>query len=520
MTQATPLGIVRTALLSVHDKDGLLPLAQGLAALGVELIASGGTAAALSKAGLAVTPVEKWTGAPEILEGRVKTLHPKIHGGILADRRKEPHLVALAEAGLRPIDLVVCNLYPFHETVASGAGHDTIVENIDVGGPTMIRAAAKNADGGVTVLTDWADARALLDTLKTHHAVPSTMRRALAAKAFALTARYDASIANHWARIAEPSQPLPQLFGPFERVQPLRYGENPHQPGALYLDTSGEGGIGRAKRIAGKALSYNNLLDLDAAWRTVEKLPGRAAVVVKHLQPCGLAVGATTTEAFLRAWDGDTLSAFGGVVALNVPLDGETAACITSGKLFIECIAAPGFSPEALARLEEKRDLRLVEVPFGGANAGLWAHRIGGGLLVEASDAVSDDDSAWTCVTHKNPDASQRQALKLAWHAVAHSKSNAIALVRAGQLVGYGAGQTSRVAAVEDAVRRAGERARGAVLASDAFFPFADGVEAALKAGIKAVVQPGGSKRDAEVIAACDAAEAVMCFTGQRHFRH
>ncbi len=514
---ADAVGVVRRAILSVHDKRGLGELGRALAARDVELLASGGTARALAEAGVPVTPVEQHTGAPELLDGRVKTMHPRVHAGILADRRNAAHLAQLAEHALVPIDLVVCNLYPFAEALARGAERAEQIENIDIGGPSLLRAAAKNADGGVTVLCDPDDYGALLARLAEDGLVPLALRRALAAKAFAHTAAYDATVAAWFAGEERRFPPaLPGFSAPVE----LRYGENPHQRGFLYAAETETSGVARGRLLAGKQLSYNNTIDLDAAWRAVRGLDGVGCAIIKHTNPCGMAEAESQAEAFARALAGDPLSAFGSVIGFNQPLSGAAAQAIRDSKLFVECIVAPAFSPEALALLQRRENLRLLVAPPGPAAPPWHAHRIGGGMLVEETDPGIAPPSEWRCVTRRQPEAGWLEELAFALRVVAALKSNAIAVTRQRALLGIGTGQTSRVDATLQALAKAGVRARGAFLASDAFFPFDDSVRPAAAAGIVAVVEPGGSKRDAEVIAACDELGLCMMFCGRRHFRH
>lgn len=513
-------GTVTRALLSVYDKHGLLELAQGLAEAGVELLASGGTAKLLRDNGLKVVPVESFTGAPEVLEGRVKTLHPRIHAGVLADRTKPQHLADLAAQDYPTIDLVICNLYPFHAALARGADRKTMIENIDVGGPTMVRAAAKNVDGGATIVVDPADYPRVLEAVQRDKAVPLKLRRELAAKAFALTAAYDSAVAAWHARENDPEAVLPPMLPAAMLVETLRYGENPHQAGARYVLPGESSGIARGELLHGKQLSYNNLLDMDAAYRAVCLLAEPACVIVKHTNPCGMAEAHSQPEAFTRALAGDPLSAFGGILGFNTPVNGATAAAIKESKLFVECIVAPEFDPEARVELERRENLRLFVVPEGDV-AGAWhAHRIGGGWLVESHDPGVPDPSTWQVVTRAKLEPTQLEELLFAMRAAMVLKSNAIAITRDRALVGAGAGFMSRVDAVEQAVKKAGDKARGAFLASDAFFPFDDSVRRAHEAGIAAIVQPGGSKRDDEVIRACDELGIAMAFTGRRHFRH
>jgi phosphoribosylaminoimidazolecarboxamide formyltransferase/IMP cyclohydrolase len=496
---------VRRALLSVYDKTGLVDFARGLADLGVTLLASGGTATALSDAGIPVTPVEEVTGAPEMLGGRVKTLHPRIHGGILADRGQPAHGADLAAQNIDLIDLVVVNLYPFLERPS--------IETIDIGGPTMVRAAAKN-HAWVGVVTDPARYGAILDELRRDGGGLSAATRAdLALEAFAHTAGYDAAI----VRWLDP-EPLPRhLVLPLEKVASLRYGENPHQAGARYRDRLGGGWLDGMVQHGGKELSFINLLDSEAAWRLVNGFDVPACVIVKHANPCGVALGATPAEAYRQALECDSLSAFGGVVALNRPLDEETSAAI--GEVFTEVVLAPGFAAAALEALARKKNLRLLECP-PPASGGLDLRRAGGGFLVQETDPPDEDRSTWKVVTQVSPTDEQMQDMAFAMKVCAATGSNAIVLARGGVAYGIGAGQQSRVHSAEMAAKKADGRARGGVCASDAFFPFRDGVDTAVAAGAAAIVQPGGSVSDDKVIAAADEQGVAMVFTGRRHFRH
>ena len=516
---------IRRALVSVFDKSGLERLAAALARAGVELVATGQTAAALEDLGVAVSRVEAVTGAPELLDGRVKTLHPRIHAGLLADRRRPEHLAQLERQGIAPFDLVVCNLYPFEEAVADPAvDPELAVERIDVGGPSMVRAAAKNF-ASVAVVCDPAD-YPLVDAALAAGGTTLAQRRELAAKAFARTAAYDAAVAA-WldpARAA-PTGPAPGEAAAFppvlalqgRRARRLRYGENPHQPAAFYA--TGAWGLATAEQLAGKELSYNNLLDADAALALAAEFAAVPfAVIVKHTNPCGAAAGETLAAAYAAALDGDPVSAFGGVVALTRPLDGPTARRLA--EVFTEVVAAPGFDPEALAALAGKPSLRLLRVDPARPAGALAVRSVAGGLLAQAADPGGDDPAGWTLVSGRAPDPATLAELRLAWTVAAHLRSNAIALVRDGRLVGAGAGQMSRVDAVRLAVAKAGERAGGAVAGSVAFFPFPDGIQALAAAGVRAVAQPGGSVRDAEVTAAAAAAGLTMLHTGRRHFRH
>jgi phosphoribosylaminoimidazolecarboxamide formyltransferase/IMP cyclohydrolase len=521
---------IRRALLSVSDKSGLLDLARGLQAFGVELISTGGTRQALAGAGLAVRDVADVTGFPEILDGRVKTLHPKVHGGLLAVRDNPRHAQALADHGIQPIDLVVCNLYPFEQTVAKpGAGHEEIVENIDIGGPSMVRSAAKNYHD-VAVVTSPDQYPAVLDELRANGgALTLATRERLAAAAFARTAAYDRAIADYFA-YGSKAYATPPLNLHFEHRSELRYGENPHQPAAFYVEPGvTHPCVSTAEPLHGKELSYNNILDLDSAFNLVREFAEPAAVVIKHNNPCGAAVGATLEEAFRKAYEGDPLSAYGGVLAFNREVDEATATQITEPKRFIECVMAPGFSGAAFKVLTTrptwKNSVRLLKTkPLAGDDAaarGLDYRRIDGGLLVQARDLRGADDFAdGKVVTKRPPTPAELADLRFAWVVCKHVKSNAIVLARGGMVVGVGAGQMSRVDSVHLAVRKSGGRHTGSVMASDAFFPFRDGVDEAARAGVTAVAQPGGSVRDADSIAACDEHGLAMVFTGVRHFRH
>jgi phosphoribosylaminoimidazolecarboxamide formyltransferase/IMP cyclohydrolase len=511
------------AIISVSDKTGVVEFARGLAELGSEVYSTGGTHKALTEAGVAVTSVSKLTGFPEILDGRVKTLHPAVHGGILARRDQPSHLEELAKSGIEAIDLVAVNLYPFVQTVTRpGVSLDDALENIDIGGPTMIRAAAKNFPH-VLVVVDPADYGSLLDLLRGGD-VPLEERRRLALKAFQHVASYDTAIAQY-LRTEEKALPQ-QLTISLGKLFDLRYGENPHQRAAVYREESilwgGQTwGIVAAEQLHGKALSYNNFLDADAAWRAALDFAEPTAVVVKHTNPCGLACHHDLAEAYRRALSGDPVSAYGGIVAVNRELTGETAEEI--GKTFYEIVIAPAFSEEALTILQKKKNLRLLrlgeEAAVGHATA-LEYRRVSGGFLAQEPDAYLDDTIELKVVTKRAPSEEELADLRLAWKVVKHVKSNSIVIVKDRTLLGMGAGQPNRVTSVHLALRRAEERARGAVLASDAFFPFPDGVELAADGGVTAVIQPGGSIRDQEVIEAADARGIAMVFTGIRHFRH
>lgn len=521
---------IQRALISVSDKAGLIELGQRLAAHGVEILSTGGSAAALDAAGVPVVEVASHTGFPEMLDGRVKTLHPRIHGGILGVRGLASHREQMAAHDIAPIDLVIVNLYPFEATVARGADAETVIENIDIGGPAMIRSAAKN-HGDVTVVVDPADYNAVLDEMDAHGgATTLALRRRLAATAFARTGAYDAAIAAWFAREAGDAFPQRMVVAG-ERRQLLRYGENPHQAAAFYAGGPARPGIATATQLQGKELSYNNLNDTDAAFELVAEFPpsaGAAIAIIKHANPCGVAVAPTLLEAWTKALRCDPVSAFGGIVAANCALDAATAAEIA--KIFTEVIVAPDASPEAREILAAKKNLRLLVT--GGLPdpraAGVVVKSVAGGFLAQTRD--DDAAVALDVKTSRHPDARERADMELAVKVAKHVKSNAIVFVKDGATVGIGAGQMSRVDAARIAARKAQDAAtaagltesltQGSVAASDAFFPFADGLEVIVEAGATAVVQPGGSMRDGEVIAAADAAGLAMAFTGQRHFRH
>ncbi len=512
---------IRTALLSVSDKTGLVSFARRLAARGVRILSSGGTARALSSEGIPVDTVESYTGSPEVMDGRVKTLHPRVHGGILA--RGEQDDADLAKLGAQRIDLVVVNLYPFEQTVAAGATHEVTVENIDIGGPSMLRSAAKN-HARVTVVCDPADYGAVADAIEASGSVPLELRARLAAKVFAHTAAYDGAIAAYLSKGDGPAAFPEHLSLSFERAYPLRYGENPHQSGAFYTERSAAAGsLARAQSLGsgGKELSFNNLVDVDAALDAVREFEEPAAVVVKHTNPCGVATAASLDRAYLAAREADPVSAFGGIVALNRPVDVATAEILAA--TFLECVVAPSFDDAALACLRAKKNLRLLATGAWtrGDRQALQYKRVDGGLVVQTRDAsAASEVEKGRVVTRRAPTAEELAALGFAWRVSKHVKSNAIVLAKHGRTVGVGAGQMSRVISVQIASEKAGENARGSVLASDAFFPFPDGVELAIRAGITAFAQPGGSVKDADVVAAADAAGCAMVMTGVRHFRH
>ncbi len=517
---------VERALVSVSDKRGIVDLCRALAEAGVQILSTGGTANALRGAGIAVTDVAEYTGSPEVMDGRVKTLHPRVHGGILM-RDTIGDRTQLTELGGRPIDLVVVNLYPFEATVARGAPHEEIVENIDIGGPSMIRSAAKN-HARVSVVVDPSDYPAVLESIHKDGEPSQALRARLAAKAFSHTAAYDGAIAGYLTSLKDDHSrdPFPgTLTFSLEKAYGLRYGENPHQAGAFYVERNAPAGsLAKAESLGagGKELSFNNLVDCDAALEAVrEHTEQPAAVVVKHTNPCGVATAKTLAEAYHQAREADALSAFGGIVALNREVDDATAKLLV--ETFLECVIAPSYSASALELLRTKKNLRLLAtgawLPPDAAE--LTAKKISGGFVVQDRDATGGKEvRGGKVVTKRGPTDAELASLDFAWRVCKHVKSNAIVLAKGTVTVGVGAGQMSRVVSVQIASQKAGEQSKGSVMASDAFFPFPDGLEAAAKVGVTAVAQPGGSVKDADVIAAADAAGIAMIFTGARHFRH
>lgn len=543
-SSATDRRPVRRALVSVYDKTGLTELAESLHASGVELVSTGSTARRIVDAGVPVTEVAEVTGFAECLDGRVKTLHPRIHAGILADQRREDHRAELEELGVAPFDLVVVNLYPFAETVATGAAEDDVVENIDIGGPSMVRAAAKN-HASVAVVVDPLRYQEVTAAVEQGGFTLATRQR-LAALAFAHTAAYDTAVAR-WtsqqfdddfddASLPEPpvsrenkALQFPRFAGlALQRSTGLRYGENSHQPAALYADRHAAPGLAQAETLHGKAMSYNNYVDADAAVRTAYDFDAPAAAIIKHANPCGVAIADTVAEAHRQAHACDPLSAFGGVIAANQAVTAEMAATIS--EVFTEVVVAPDFTDEALGILTAKKNIRLLRLPAGHRRDRVEYKQISGGMLLQASDALDapgDSPHSWKLVAGRAAEEATRADLEFAWRAVRSVKSNAILLARDRATVGIGMGQVNRLDSCRLAVQRANtlagegvDRARGAVAASDAFFPFADGLQSLISAGVRAVVQPGGSQRDAEVIAAAEEAGLTMYFTGARHFFH
>lgn len=513
---------IRTALLSVYDKTGIVEFARALADSDVRLISTGGTYSVLQKAGIPVTSVQDVTGFPEMLDGRVKTLHPAIHGGLLARRDLDTHMRQVEEHGIGLIDLVVINLYPFEQTVAAGATFAECIEQIDIGGPSMLRSAAKNHNA-VTVICDPSDYETVAAAVRESGQTTLELRQRLAAKVFALTAGYDHAIATWMASEsdsttgAEASSLPERLLVSMPRSQVLRYGENPHQPAALY-----GGFLDAFEKLHGKELSYNNIIDMDAAAALIEEFDEPAAAIIKHTNPCGCAAGQTVLAAYQDALRTDPTSAFGGIIVFNREVNIQLAE--TLNEMFSEVIIAPAFADDALDILRRKRDRRLVRMrPADAASNALQVKSVRNGYLCQMADTGRDDDASWRCVTRRTPTADEQAALAFAWKVVKHVKSNAIVYTDAFRTLGVGAGQMSRVDSSAIAVSKAanaGISLDGAVVASDAFFPFADGLLEAVKAGATAVIQPGGSVRDDEVIAAADEHEIAMILTGRRHFRH
>lgn len=505
------------AILSVENKAGIAEFAAGLHGRGFELFSTGNTHRAIALQ-TPVRQISDLTGFPEMLSGRVKTLHPAVHAGLLARRDDPAHLAELERHGLAPIDLIACNLYPFVETVRGGADLAAALEKIDIGGVTLLRAAAKNFPAVLVVVDpdDYATVLQLLDQGE----VPLDVRRSLAQKAYAHTAAYDAAI-SAYLRGADDLFP-DSLSLAFEKISDLRYGENPHQQAAFYaertIDPNAATGIAGAKQLHGKELSFNNVLDADAAWQAVRAYPDQAVAIVKHTNPCGLATHDDQAEAYRRAFAGDPVSAYGGIVAINRRLD--EAMATEMKPVFYEIVIAPSYSTEALTVLRKKRDLRILEMGEDAGAAAMDYRRVSGGLLAQTPDARTDDDDEFRTISQRAPTAQEEEDLRFAWHAARYVKSNAIVLVKDRAIVGIGAGQPNRVNSVHLAVRAAGDRTAGSALASDAYFPFPDGPQAAIDAGVTAMVQPGGSIRDEKTVAACNAANVALVITGVRHFRH
>lgn len=520
---------IERALISVSDKTGLTDFARGLHELGIEIFSTGGTAKSIAEAGIPVRDVADYTNFPEMMDGRLKTLHPKIFGGILCRHDRPDDMTGIGEHGIVPFGLVVVNLYPFQETVAKpDVSFDQAIEKIDIGGPSLVRAAAKN-HAFVAVATSPTQYGEILESLREESAVTPELRRRLAAEAFAHTADYDRAIANWFARqTAEKDEVFPATIHlSLKRRSALRYGENPHQSAALYeqVDAPAGSNLLSAKQLNGKELSYNNLLDADAALAIARSLPGYGVSVIKHNNPCGAASGDSIGDATRKAMEGDPVSAFGSILGFNHPVDVEAAEYLASPGLFVEAIVAPSFEPAAVEILTTKpkwkANVRLLEVgPLDVPQQCVQYRHIDGGMLMQGADIMPDVHADWTVVTKAQPDDRQMAELRFAWAIVRHVKSNAIVLCRDQSLVGAGAGQMSRVDSVMIAIRKAGDRVQGSVLGSDAFFPFPDSIHEAAAAGVAAFIQPGGSRRDQEVIDACDEHGLPMVFTGRRHFRH
>lgn len=507
------------ALLSLTDKTGVVDFARGLSTRGYELVSTGGTARTLREAELPVLDVAEVTGFPEMLDGRVKTLHPLIHGGLLGDLREASHVAAMEQAGIAPIGIVAVNLYAFEKTVSGEHTLDEAIESIDIGGPAMIRAAAKN-HANVAVIVDPEDYPRVLEALDA--GTLDELKLPLAAKAYRHTAFYDSMVSRYLTERAGESPYSETLTVGLRRVSPFRYGENPHQRGALYHDPMGQPGLSRARQIWGWDMGYNNWNDADGAWELVADLPGTACAITKHGNPCGAAVASSFAEAFRLARDADPISAFGGVVAFNGPVTYETAEALCEKGNKLDVIVATAFADDALSLFKDgkgwRQEVRLLEAPLPPANLGVTVRGIRGGALVQDTD--EDPGHEWKVVTQRQPTEAEWEALRLQWRIVPHVKSNAIVIGTADRLLGVGAGQMNRVQSVRLALQQAGDGAKGAALASDAFFPFPDGIETAAAGGVTAIVQPGGSKKDPDVIARADELGLAMVFAGARHFRH
>ncbi len=517
---------IKRALLSVSNKMGLAAFAKGLVEAGVELYSTGGTRSFLETEGLKVQDIAAYTGFPEMMGGRLKTLHPKVHGGILCRRDNLGDMNAVAENGISTFELVVVNLYPFEATVAKeGVTPEEAIENIDIGGPTMVRAAAKNHQF-VSIVTSPDQYSSVLEQVQQHGCTTLQLRQSLARDAFSMTAQYDTAISRYFIEHLEGEKFPTSLLLKYERNNVLRYGENPHQQAAVYVDTKGSGpSVVTARQLNGKDLSYNNLLDLDAAMGIVRAFDRPAVAVLKHNNPCGAAVAATVVDAVRKAMEGDPLSAFGSVLGFNRSVDVASAEVLATPGLFVEAIVAPAFEPEALTILTTKpkwgTNVRLLNVGSLKSKPSRWVLRpIEGGLLMQEADVETDPEDQWSVVTEKKPDPAWMDDIRFAWSIVRHVKSNAIVLCKDEMLLGAGAGQMSRVDSVEIAIKKARERVAGSVLGSDAFFPFPDSIEHAASVGVKAIIQPGGSRNDAAVIEACNKYGIPMIFTGRRHFKH
>ena len=509
----------KRALLSVSDKSGILEFAQELEKMDYEILSTGGTKHFLEENGVSITAVDEITKFPEILGGRVKTLHPLVHGGLLAKHDDAQHQSEMAENGISPIDIVCVNLYPFRETISKpDVTVDDAIENIDIGGPTMLRSAAKN-HAYVTVIVDSKDYAVVVSELRDQSSTTPETRRRLAAKVFRHTAAYDSYISNYLTDLTGEEYPE-GLTLTYELQQPLRYGENPHQKAAFYRSPLGSDfSIANADQLHGKELSYNNIQDANAALQIIKEFKMPAAVAVKHMNPCGVGTGETISDAFNKAYEADSTSIFGGIVALNREVDAETAKQLAG--IFLEIIIAPAFSKEAMELLTQKKNIRLLTIPFDSKKKDKWnTVTVEGGLLVQQPDAFGYEDAEISVATDREPTAAELEALKLGWSVVKHVKSNAIVVCNSDMTLGIGAGQMNRVGSAKIALEQAGDRAQGAIMASDAFFPMSDTVEAAAKAGIKAIIQPGGSKKDQDSIDKANEYGIAMIFTGIRHFKH
>jgi phosphoribosylaminoimidazolecarboxamide formyltransferase/IMP cyclohydrolase len=509
---------VKRALLSVTDKTGLVEFAEGLSDLGYELVSTGGTAKALRSSGLSVVDVREVTGFPEMMDGRLKTLHSLVHGGLLGDVRIESHRVEMESAGIEPIEVLCVNLYAFEKTISNNHSFEEAVESIDIGGPAMIRAASKN-HANVYVVVDPSDYPRVLNALRSRE---SEIKKSLAAKAFRHTAFYDSMIARYLTECAGEPDLTETLTVGYRRTLGFRYGENPHQKGALYTDPLAKPGIAQAQQLWGKDLSYNNLNDGDGAWELVADLPPGSCAIIKHGNPCGAAIGSTLGESYRIARESDPISAFGGIAAFHGVVDNLTASVMTEKGNFLEVVIAESYTPEAIDIFKERsgwgQDVRLLKAPLPPRESTLKIKTIRGGAIIQQSD--EDPVLPWKCVTKKEPTEDQFRALRFQWSVIPHVKSNAIVVGTTDRLLGVGAGQMNRVQSVRLALDQAGDGANGAVLASDAFFPFPDSVETAAKAGIAAIVQPGGSKKDEDVISRANELGIAMMFTGTRHFLH
>lgn len=510
---------MKRALISVSDKTGIDEFARELVSLGYEIISTGGTKHFLKELGIPVTGVEEVTGFPEILEGRVKTLHPAVHGGLLAKATKE-HLDVLQENAITPIDIVCVNLYPFVNTIMKpDVTFEDAIENIDIGGPAMVRASAKNHER-VAVIVKPQRYSQVLEELKKNKEVSMKTRQSLALEAFTHTAEYDTAISNYLAAQFSEEMFAERVLFSGEKVQDLRYGENPHQKAAFYkFSGQAPGTIAGGRQLQGKELSYNNIVDIESAWNIAKDFTDTyAAVIIKHTNPCGSALGATQKEAYVRAFECDTVSAFGGIIGLNRMVDAETAEEIS--KIFVEAVVAPEFSEEALTVFSARQNVRLIEMGYEKASNEFWIEKIGGGFLLQENDLQPVDPSLFEVVTEKKPDPDDLKELLFAWNIAKHVKSNAIVVVKDQRTIGVGAGQMNRVGSAKIAYEQGGDLTKGAFMASDAFFPFRDTVDAAAKAGIKAIIQPGGSIKDQESIDACNEHGLIMIFTQRRHFKH